>query len=350
MNFDLLRRLCQTPGVPSREEQIRQVVFEEMQSLVTEVIVDTMGNVIGHKKGMDGPVVMLAAHMDEIGFLVKHIDDKGFLRLQPLGGFDPRVLVAQRVDVHASSGERLTGVLQPAAKPVHLQTEDERGKPFKLPDLFVDIGLNGEQARARVEVGDPVTLSRNTDMVGGNIISKAMDNRVGVYVLLESLRLLGAHQCEIYAVATTQEEIGVRGAITSAYHLQPDVGIALDVTLANDIPGASEADRITELGKGPALKIMDSFSVSHPKIVRHFRDVASAHDIPYQMEILPLGGTDAGGIQRSRQGVPAFTLSIPCRYVHTVNEMVSIADVDCAVTLLQQYLEEMHVRPYRYDD
>jgi endoglucanase len=350
VNFDLLKRLCETPGIPSREEQIRQVVIEEMQSLVTEVVVDTMGNVIGHKKGLGGPVVMLAAHIDEIGFIVKHIDDKGFIRLQPLGGFDPRVLVAQRVHVHASSGERFTGVLQPGVKPIHLQADDERGKPFKLHDLFVDLGMNGEQVKARVEIGDPVTLAREAEVMGGNVVSKALDNRISVYVMLEALRLLGAHQCEIYAVATAQEEVGVRGAVTAAYHIRPDVGIAIDVTLANDIPGPGEADRVTELGKGPAFKIMDSYSISHPKMVRHFREVASAHDIPYQLEVLPMGGTDAGGIQRSRQGVPSFTLSIPCRYVHTVNEMVSIGDVDHAVTLLQQYLEEMHVRPYRFDE
>ncbi|MDX1932983.1 MAG: M42 family metallopeptidase [Capsulimonadales bacterium] len=349
MNFELLRRLCETPGVPSREEHIRRVVMEEMQPYVHEVIVDTMGNVIGHKKGMDGPVVMLAAHMDEIGFIVKHIDDRGFLRLHPLGGFDPRNLIAQRVHVHGFGGDRMTGVLQPGTKPVHMQADDEKGKPFRLHDLFVDLGMSGDQVRARVEIGDPVTMARETEIVGSTVVSKALDNRVSLYVMIEALRLLGAHQCEIYAVATTQEEVGLRGAITSAYHLQPDVGIAIDITVANDFPGPSETDRVTELGKGPALKIVDSSTISHPKVVRHFRDVASMHEIPYQLEVLPMGGTDAGGIQRSRQGVPAFTLSIPTRYVHTVNEMASIADIDCAVTLLQQYLEEMHVRPYRFD-
>jgi len=350
LNFDLLKRLCETPGVPSREEQIRELVLEELRPLVDEISLDALGNVIGFKKGTGGPRVMLAAHMDEIGFLVKHIDEKGFLRLQPLGGFDARVLVAQRVYVHSISGERLLGAVQPGAKPTHLLTDEERNKPPKLDDLFVDLGMPGEQVSAKVEIGDPVTLARTAEIVGGNVVSKTLDNRVAVYVMIEALRLLGAHHCDIQAVATTQEEVGLRGATTAAYHLQPHVGIAIDVTLAGDFPGNPEQDQVARLGKGPAIKIMDGSLLCDPKIVRHFRDVADQHEIPYQLEILPRGGTDAGGIQRSRGGVPSFTLSIPCRYVHTVNEMVSIADVDACVTLLSQYLEDAHTRSYGYSD
>jgi putative aminopeptidase FrvX len=350
MNFELLKRLCETPGVSGREEQIRAVVIEEMRPLVDDLSVDAMGSVVGVKRGAGGPRVLVAAHMDEIGFLVRHIDDRGFIRLQPLGGFDARVLVAQRVHVHGSGGQRLLGTLMPGSKPTHLLSDEERNKPTRLEELFVDVGLPGEHVKELVELGDPVTLARDCVRVGEHVVSKSLDNRLSVFVLLEALRQLGAHRCEVLAVATVQEEVGVRGAETAAYALRPDIGIALDTTIAGDLPGAAEQDRITRLGGGPALKIMDSSLLSHPRLVRHFRDVAHAHGIPYQLEILPRGGTDGGTIQRTRGGVPAFTLSTPSRYVHTVNEMAAVADIEAAILLLARYLEEAHTRRYGYED
>ena len=351
MNFDLLKRLCETPGVPGREEPIRALVLDEMRSLVDEMTVDALGSVVGTKKGKSGtgPRVMIAAHMDEIGFLVKHIDDKGFLRLQPVGGFDARVLVAQRVYVHGYTGERLLGAFQPGAKPTHLLSEEERNKPIKLEDLFVDVGLPVERVRELIEVGDPVTLARTCERMGDLVVSKTLDNRVSVFVLLEALRALGEHQADILAVATTQEEVGLRGATTAAYALRPDIGIAVDVTLAGDIPGGASQDEVTRVGNGTAIKIMDGSLICHPLLVRHFRDVAEKHDIAYQLEVLPRGGTDAGGIQRSRGGVPSFTLSIPCRYVHTVNESAAVKDIEASIALLARYLEEAHTRSYGYD-
>lgn len=347
MNFELLKRIAETPGIPSREEQIRRLVIEELRPLVDEVTVDAMGSVIGHKKG-SGPKVMIAAHMDEIGFIVRHIDDKGFIRIHPVGGFDPRVLIAQRVYVHGLNGERFLGALQPAAKPIHLLSEEERKKPLSIEDLFIDLGMTAEQVRASVELGCPITLARTAEIVGGNVVSKTLDDRVCVYQMIEALRSLGSHECDIYAVATVQEEVGLRGAVTAAYHLQPDIGIALDVTLAGDYPGNPDQEQITRLGQGPAIKIMDSSLICHPQLVRHFRQVAEKHGIPYQLEILGRGGTDAGGIQRSRGGVPSFTLSIPCRYVHTVNETASIADIDNSVALLARYLEDAHNGDYSF--
>lgn len=346
MNFDLLKRLCETPGVPSREEQIRRLVVQELKPLVNEITVDTLGNVIGHKKGRGGPKVMIAAHMDEIGFLVRHIDDKGFLRIHPVGGFDPRVLVAQRVYVHGYNGDRLLGALQPGAKPIHLLTDEERKKSLHIEDLFIDLGLTAEEVHDKVEVGDPITLARTAERIGDKVVSKTLDNRLSVYVMLEALRTLGTHDCEILAVATVQEEVGLRGAVTAAYHLQPDIGLALDITLAGDFPGNPEQEQVTRLGRGPAIKIMDGSLICDPQLVRHFRQVADKHEIPYQLEILPRGGTDAGGIQRSRGGVPSFTLSIPTRYVHTVNETASVTDIDNAVALLARYLEEAHTGQY----
>ena len=346
INFALLKKLCETPGIASREDQVRDLVMEELRPLTDEITVDTLGNVIAVKKGSGGPRVMLAAHMDEIGFLVKFIDDKGFLRLQPVGGWDPRTMVAQRVHVHSHTGETLLGTLMPAAKPIHLLTAEEMAKPPKIDEFFVDLGLPGDEVKKIVEMGDMVTMARTTETVGGNVVSKSLDDRLSVFVMLEALRAMGPHETEIVAVATTQEEVGLRGATTAAYALEPEIGIALDVTLANDFPGVDASDQVTRLGEGAALKIMDGSTLSHPKLLRHFRDLAETHGIKHQLEILSRGGTDAGAIQRSRAGVATFTLSVPTRYIHTVNEMASIADIEATTNLLARYLEDAHNGKY----
>lgn len=349
VNFDLLKRLCETPGIPSREEKMRTLVIEELKPLTDSVAMDSMGNVIGIKRGSGGPKVMIAAHIDEIGFLVKFVDDRGFIRLHPVGGWDPRVMVAQRVYVHGFGGQRLLGTLMPAAKPIHVLTDEEKKKNPQIEEFFVDIGLPGDKVRSMVEVGDMVTMARTAEQVGDMVVSKTLDNRVSVFVMIEALRAVGDHKCEIQAVATTQEEVGLRGATTAAYTLEPEIGIAVDITLANDFPGPEDYEHITRLGGGTAIKVMDSSLICHPKLVRHFRDVAEKHGIKYQLEILSRGGTDAGGIQRSRGGVPSFTLSIPTRYVHTVNEMASVSDIEATISLLARFLEVAHTRTYGYD-
>ena len=345
LNEMLLKKLTETPGVSGREEQQREIVREELSALADEVYTDNLGSVIGTKKGRDDVRVMLAAHTDEIGFLVKYIDDKGFLRLQTLGGHDPTNMVSQRVLVTTASGESLRGALQPSRKPPHLsQGEDQ--KPPKADEFYVDLGMGAEEVKEKVRVGDYVTMDRTLEKVGDCYMAKAMDDRIGVFVMLEALRALGEHEATIHAVATSQEEVGLRGASASGSALEPTVAIALDVTLAVDVPGGGNENSITELGKGAALKIMDGSLISHPKLVEHFRKVAEREDIPYQMEILPFGGTDAGGIQRLHGGIPAMTLSVPSRYTHTVNEMVNTEDVQACTTLLARYLEEAHTGGY----
>jgi endoglucanase len=295
--------------------------------------------VIGTKKGSRDRRVMVAAHTDEIGYLVKHIDDKGFVRLQTLGGHDPANMVSQRVLVTTADGETLRGALQPARKPPHLARGEEQ-KPPKADEFYVDLGMDAETVKEKVRIGDYAVMDRTLEKVGETYVGKAMDDRVGVFVMYEALRAMGDHQATIFAAATSQEEVGLRGAEASGSALEPTVVVALDVTLAMDVPGAGDENTITELGKGVAIKIMDGYSISHPKLVEHLRAIAERENIPYQMEILPAGGTDAGGVQRLHGGIPAVTLSIPCRYVHTPNEMVSATDVEAAITLLARYLEE----------
>jgi len=346
LNEELLRRLIETPGVSGREERQREIAREQLGELTDEVRTDPLGSVIGTKGGSRDDVrVMVAAHMDEIGFLVKHIDDKGFLRLQTLGGHDPANMVSQRVVVTTADGTDLKGALQPARKPPHLARGQEQ-KPPKADEFFVDLGMPADEVKAKVRIGDYATMDRGLEKVGEGYVGKAMDDRIGVFVMYEALRALGDHEATVFAVATSQEEVGLRGAEASGSALKPTVVVALDITLAMDVPGGGDENTITELGKGVAIKLMDGHSISHPRLVEHLRAIAEREGIPHQMEILPFGGTDAGGVQRQHGGIPAVTVSIPCRYVHTPNEMVNEGDVEAAITLLARYLEEAHTGDY----
>ena len=280
--------------------------------------------------------LMLSAHMDEISLMVTHIEDNGFLRFTTLGGFDPKTLSAQRVWVHGKKD--VLGLI--GSKPVHIMTAEERTKLPRLDSFFIDLGMSKARVEKIVSVGDLVTRERDFVEVGDSVSTKSLDDRVGCFVMIEAVRKAKAHGVELVAVATTQEEIGIRGAQVAARQLEPDLGVALDVTLANDLPGTSGQDTITKLGDGAAIKIMDSSVVCDFRIVDALKDVATKKKIPYQMEVLPKGGTDTAAIQRAAQGAPAGCISIPCRYVHSVIEMCHKKDVQAAINLLAAFIAE----------
>ena len=340
--MELLKRLSEAFGPSGYEDEVRDIVASELRPLCDKVWTDTMGNMIGFKSGKgkktDRKRIMLAGHMDEIGFRVTHVDKDGFLRIAPTGGFYPPNLVAQRVTVLGKGKKRLTGHFNVAGKPRNLQTPEELHKELQLGDFYVDLGLPGKKVKGLVEIGDPVTWERTFIEMGDTYTGKAMDDRIGVYIMIEALRKTKGNTDDIYAVGTAQEEVGVRGAQTAAFEIDPHIAIAIDITGAVDVPGAEEHMHITKLGKGIALKIKDSHSISDPKLVREFRAVADKHNIPYQIEILPAGGTDAGAMQRARGGASAITLSIPTRYGHSVNETVHKVDVQAGVDLLAKFL------------
>jgi endoglucanase len=337
--MELLRELCEATGIPGREERLRAIAKRELGPLVDELRVDALGNVIGVRRGTAGKRLAINAHMDEIGFLVTHVDeDDGFLRLTPLGGHDPRNMVAQRVRV---AGRRdLDGLLYPGQKPPHLLDAADRDKAPKLTDFFVDVGLPAAEVRDLVPVGSMVVIQRDFAEIGSAVSCKAMDNRVSVYIMIEAMRRTAQAGFEVHAVATVQEEVGLRGAATAAYGVDPDVGLALDVTIAADIPGVPRQEHVTRLGQGTAIKIMDSASISNARLVEALRGLAERRRIPHQMEILPRGGTDAGSLQRTRSGVPACTISTPTRYVHTSIEMCSKADIEASIALTAAFIEE----------
>jgi len=338
-DYELLRRLSEANGIPGREEGVRELIRAALGDLASNARVDTMGNLVVEVPGPAGaPRVMVSAHMDEIGFIVRHVDDKGFLRLQNMGGFDNRNLFARLVTVHPRRAAPRTGVLNPGVKPIHIASAEDRKKVPELDEFVVDLGLPAETVKAEVRVGDMVTLLQPFVDLGDAVVGKALDDRSGCWVLIESLRRLQAPAVTVLAVFSVQEEVGLRGATTSAYALEPDVGVALDTTLAVDTPGTPEHLAVTRLGDGVAIKVRDSASVSHGWLVDALADLAASRDIPHQFEVLPLGGTDAGAIQRSRAGVASVTLSNPSRYVHTVTEMLAKRDLEAAVALLTAFL------------
>lgn len=347
MDYVLLKHLCEAPGIAGYEDRVLDIAAAALRPFVDELSSDALGNVIGIKKGAGGPRVMIAAHADEIGFLVKFIDDRGFLRIQPVGGWDPRNLMSQRVLVHGRDGSVHRGALQIGAKPIHLLDPSEIKNP-KIDEFFIDLGLPAETVKATVEIGDMVNMDRTFEENGHTVISKSLDDRVSVFILIEALRALGPTNAEVVAVVSTQEEVGLRGARTAAFHIEPDVAIGLDVTLAVDIPGAPVESAVTRLGEGTAIKIFDSSMMSHPKVVRKLRDLAEKHGIKHQLEILPAGGTDGGAMQLARGGAPAATISIPTRYIHTPNEMCAKADIEATIELLVKFIEDAGSTDFRY--
>jgi putative aminopeptidase FrvX len=336
LNIPLLSEICETPGVPGYEKKIRDFIVKEVSPLVDEVTVDNMGNVIALKKGLSSEKrAMVAAHMDEIGFIVTHIDDNGFLYFHTLGGFDPKTLTAQRVIVHGKHD--LVGVM--GSKPIHIMSPEERTKAPKTTDFFIDLGMSKGEVEKVVEVGTPISRERKLIEMGNCVNCKSIDNRVSVYILLEVLRNLKNPPYDVYGVFTVQEEVGLRGAIVATHHINPDFGFGLDTTIAFDVPGAAEHEKITSLGKGAAIKIMDASAISDYRMVRYMKDVATKNNIAWQPEILTAGGTDTASLQqRGKNGAISGAISIPTRHIHQVIESAHKEDIMACILLLSSCL------------
>jgi putative aminopeptidase FrvX len=340
IDFPLLKRISETPGAPGFETLIRNLVSKEIEGLVDEMFIDSMGSLIGVRKGRESKRVMVAAHMDEISFIVTHIDDEGFIRFHPLGGFDPKTLTAQRVIVHGR--EDVMGVM--GSKPVHLMSPEEKNKMPQIRDYFIDTGRNAEDVKRLIDVGDAITRERELIMMGDCINGKSLDNRLSVYILIEVLKSLKGKQIpyDFYAAFTVQEEVGLRGAFNAAGHIDPDFGIGLDVTIAFDTPGAQPFEMVTRLGKGTAIKILDGSIICDSRMISFMKATSQKHQIPYQLEILPAGGTDTGAIQRQgNKGSIAGAISIPLRHVHQSIEMAHSADIIASIDLLVATITEL---------
>jgi putative aminopeptidase FrvX len=337
---ELLKRLSDAHGVTSQEGNIREIVRAELEGLVDEIREDTMGNLIAVKRGGDFSV-MIAAHMDEIGLMVQYIDDKGFLRVVPLGGWFGPVLYSQRVILHGKNG-LIRGVI--GAKPPHKMKEEERKKEIKIEDMFVDVGASSaeEVGNLGIEIGTPITIDREyADLAGNRVTGKALDNRVGVAMLIKAMQKVQSPHT-IYAVFTVQEELGLKGARVSAYSLNPDCAIATDVTIPGDHPGIEKKDASVEMGKGPVLVLVSASGrglMADPRMTAWLRETAEEHAIPCQLEVGTGGNTDATIIHLERGGIPSIPLSVAARYIHSPVEVVDIGDIEAGVTLLVEALK-----------
>ena len=324
----LLQTLTETFGPSGYEDEVRKIVCREVETLADEVRVDTLGNLIARKRpvkpAQDTKKVMIAAHMDEIGVIVNHVDENGFVRFSPVGGVFRRYVLGGRVRfLNGTQGvigfDRLDNVNE-------LPTLDK---------VYIDVGATNLKD-CPVRIGDVAAFDRPYTEFGKRLVAKSMDNRVGVLVAIETLRALKSTPYDLYFVFTTQEEVGVRGATTSAYGVDPDIGIALDVAPTGDTPNSQRME--IALGKGPCVKIQDVGMIADPRVVQWMIRAAEKNKIPYQREVLLIGGTDARAIQATRAGVPAGCISVPVRYVHSPSEMVDYSDVQNAVRLLTALL------------
>ncbi len=343
INKSLLARICEAPGPPGAEKPVRDLVIKELKGLADSVEVDNIGNVTALKKGRSSDKrVMAAAHMDEIGFIVTHVDDKGFVRFNPLGGFDPKTLSSQRVIIHGRKD--VPGVM--GSKPIHIMTPDERTKVAKLSDFFIDTGMKAEAVKKLVAVGDVVTRYSPMMDLGDCVNVKSLDNRASVFVLLEALRLLKKEKrlpaYDFYAVFTVQEEVGLRGAMAAALKVAPDFGFGLDTTIAYDVPGSKPEERCTALGEGAGIKIMDSSVICDHRMVAYMKGVAKKHKVKWQPEILAAGGTDTAQLQRLVAGGSiAGAISVPTRHVHQTIETCHKGDISECIRLLAACVSDL---------
>ncbi|HON41287.1 MAG TPA: M42 family metallopeptidase [Methanoculleus sp.] len=337
---ELLRKLSDAHGVSGCEGSIRDIIRAEVAGSVDEIREDSMGNLIAVKRG-DGFSIMLAAHMDEIGLMVQYIDEKGFIRVVPIGGWFGPVLYTQRVILHGKNGP-VMGVL--GAKPPHMLKEEERKKEIKIEDMFVDVGAASEEEvkSLGIEIGTPITIDREfADLAGNRVTGKALDNRVGVAMLIRALQRMESPHT-VYAVFTVQEEVGLKGAKVSAYSLNPDCAIATDVTIPGDHPGIEKKDASVEMGRGPVVSIVNASGrglISDPRMVAWLRETAERKKIPCQVEVGTGGNTDATIIHLERGGIPSVPLSIAARYIHSPVEVVDMGDIEAAIQLLVEALK-----------
>jgi endoglucanase len=351
-NLDLLKRLCETPGVPGREERVRALIEREIKGLFDSVKTDAMGSLICRRSPRSGKKkkapksgsptkVMLLCHMDEIGFYVTAIDKNGFLWMNPAGGFDTRNLFSRRVTVVTDSGD-LHGVMNPGGRPVHISSPKDRERVPEVKEFFVDTGLAAKDVHKKVKVGDYVVMNEPALEMGEKFVSKALDNRVACWLGIEAVRKLDAsgagHACEVVVAFTTQEEVGLRGAKTASHAVAPDIGIGIDVTLACDTPGVPDEESVTKHGKGYGLHIKDGSFISDHRLVAEFEALSKKNRIAYQRTILAAGGQDGAAAQQAAAGARAIGVTVGTRYIHTVTEMIDKKDLYAARDVLAAYL------------
>jgi endoglucanase len=343
--MDLLRKLSDAPGVSGFEDEVQKIVWDELAPYVDEIRRDRMGNVIGLKRARDRsgrvPKLVYAAHVDEIGLMVSHIDDHGFVRFRVVGGFDPRTLVSQRVVVHGTraGAVRLNGVIAPQTG--WLLSDEDRKRVFPVEELYIDLGRSAADVRSQVHIGDIVTLgARFEELSDDVVVGRNFDDRVGVYSLLEAMKRIEDPKVDVYAVSSVQEEVGVRGMPVAAHAIAADIGVAIDGSLASDVPYARSEQRQAILGEGTGIYLIDNRTIGSPRLVRFLLELGERRGIPVQRNLG--GGTDASEIQRNGLGALATTIGAPTRYMHSTVQLCHRIDLEATTALLAAFAEEAH--------
>lgn len=343
--LEMLKDLTDAKGVPGNEKEARDVMSKYISPFVDEVTTDGLGSLISKKVGLEnGPKIMVAGHLDEVGFMITRVDDKGFLYFQTLGGWWSQVMLAQRVTIVTSKGE-ITGVI--GSKPPHILSAEARKKPVDIKDMFIDIGATtkDEAIEWGVRPGDMVvpyfefTVMNNPKM----LLAKAWDNRIGCAIAIDVMKNLknADHPNIVYGVGTVQEEVGLRGAKTSAQKIQPEIAFAVDVGIAGDTPGVIDKEAMGKLGKGPGIVLYDASMVSHKGLRDFVTDIADENDIPYQFDAMPGGGTDSGTIHVTANGIPALSITIATRYIHSHAALLHRDDYENTVKLLTEVIKKL---------
>ncbi len=340
MDISVLRKLCETYGASGYEDEVRKIIIDEVKDYCDEVKIDNVGNLIC-RKGEGKPVYMFAAHMDEIGFVVKYIDEKGFIYFVPVGGFWPPTVINQRVVILGE--QKVTGVI--GSKPPHIMDEEEMKKPLKLKEFFIDVGATSreEVEKMGIKVGDPIVWKSSFEDLGEIVVSKSLDNRIGVFTLIEMIKSLDKFSGTAYFVFSVQEEVGLKGARVAAFNIQPDVAIAVDVGLAGGSPSVQEKEAPPKLGEGPIIHYVEASGrglIASPYVNRWLIDIAKKYKIPYQLDATDGGMTDAAIIYITGRGIPSASVGIPSRYIHSPNEMINKKDVENTLRLLLSSLKE----------
>ena len=341
----LLEKFTNAHGISGFEHDIRELLKKELEPYVDTIRKDCMGNLIAVKNG-EGPSIMLAAHMDEIGLMVRYIDDNGFLRFVGIGGWFDQTLLNQRVMVHGKKGS-IPGVI--GSKPPHVMKDEDRKKPVKLDDMFIDIGAKDREDAENlgIEIGTTASIDRDfVSLANGKVTSKAFDDRAGLVILIEVMKRLSKHKIEanVFAVGTVQEEVGLKGAKTCAFGVCPAIALALDTTIPGDHPGITKTDSSLELGKGPVITVADASGrvlLVHPQILKWLRETAAENKIPYQLGVGSGGTTDATSIHLTKEGIPTGTVSIATRYIHSPVEVLDMADIEACVSLIVKAIENV---------
>ncbi len=341
----MLKELTDAKGIPGNEREARNVMEQYIKPFAEEVYTDNLGSLIAKKTGnKKGPKIMVAGHLDEVGFMVTRIDDRGFIYFQPVGGWWSQVMLAQRVTIMTREGN-LTGVI--GSKPPHILPPEVRKKALDIKDMFIDIGASSKEEAMEfgVKPGDSIvpyfefTQMKNEKM----LLAKAWDNRIGCAIAIEVLKQLKGekHPNTVYGVGTVQEEVGLRGARTSANMINPDIAFGVDVGIAGDTPGVSDKDASSKMGEGPQIILYDASMVSHKGLRDFVVETAEQAEIPYQFDSLAGGGTDSGSIHLSHDGVPALSITIATRYIHSHAAMLHRDDFENAVKLIVEVIKKL---------